>query len=73
MMSLRIIMIIIMIKMCFVILGKIYAFISVVEGIGILLGSPIYTTIYNMTIHDFANCIFLFSSVLGTLVLVLYM
>jgi PCFT/HCP family folate transporter-like MFS transporter 1/3 len=53
--------------------GKIYAFISAVEGFGMLLGSPIYTTAYNMTIHNFANFIFFLSSFLGTFVLVLYM
>ncbi|XP_026816758.1 proton-coupled folate transporter-like [Rhopalosiphum maidis] len=53
-------------------LGKIYAFISVIEGFGTLVGSPIYTTAYNMTIHNFANFIFLLSSVFGTFVLGLY-
>ncbi|XP_060858447.1 probable peptidoglycan muropeptide transporter SLC46 [Metopolophium dirhodum] len=53
-------------------LGKIYAFISVIEGFGTLLGSPIYTTAYNMTIHNFANFIFLLSSIFGTFVLGLY-
>lgn len=47
-------------------IGKIYAFISVVEGFGtLLLGSPLFTSVYDMTIiHDFSNCIFLLSSVL---------
>lgn len=44
-----------------------------IEGFGTLVGSPIYTTAYNMTIHNFANFIFLLSSVFGTFVLGLYM
>eukprot|EP00102_Acyrthosiphon_pisum_P014503 XP_008184584.1 PREDICTED: uncharacterized protein LOC103307690 [Acyrthosiphon pisum] len=53
-------------------LGKIYAFISVIEGFGTLLGSTIYTTAYNMTIHSFTNFIFLLSSIFGTFVLSLF-
>lgn len=53
-------------------LGKIYAFISVIEGFGTLLGSSMYTMAYNMTIHSFANFIFLLSSIFGTFVLCLY-
>lgn len=57
----------------FYILGKIYAFVSAIEGFGVILGSPLYTTAYNLTIHGFSNFIFFLSSMIGTLALALYM
>ncbi|VVC35390.1 Major facilitator superfamily,Major facilitator superfamily domain [Cinara cedri] len=54
-------------------LGKIYAFINVMEDFGILLGTPIYTTLYNMTIDNFANCFLFLSSILETFILMLYL
>ncbi|XP_050530703.1 proton-coupled folate transporter-like isoform X2 [Daktulosphaira vitifoliae] len=53
-------------------LGKIFAFIGAIEGFGTLLGTPLYTAVYNMTIHSFSNFIFFLSSYIGTFVLVLY-
>ncbi|CAI6373169.1 unnamed protein product [Macrosiphum euphorbiae] len=51
---------------------KIFAFLSVIENFGVLLYSPMYTAVYVTTIHDFANCFFFLSAILGTLVFVLF-
>eukprot|EP00102_Acyrthosiphon_pisum_P010126 XP_008178301.1 PREDICTED: proton-coupled folate transporter isoform X2 [Acyrthosiphon pisum] len=51
---------------------KIFAFLSVIENFGVLLYSPMYTAVYVMTIHDFANCFFFLSAILGMFVFILF-
>lgn len=53
-------------------IGKMFAFLSVVEGFGMLLYSPLYTAVYVRTIHDFANCFFFLSAILATIVFGLF-
>jgi len=63
---------VVMIYIITMISGKIFAFLGIVENVGLLLYSPIYTAVYISTIHNFANCFFFLSAIFSTLVFVLF-